>query len=75
MELWKLFNLNMNFDSGNRSGPEKPPPHKNTIFQTAFDCPANVPNREFAYDDHFARYTAFPLIGAAYSPQPQLCFE
>uniref|UniRef100_A0AC34FWG2 Fungal lipase-like domain-containing protein n=1 Tax=Panagrolaimus sp. ES5 TaxID=591445 RepID=A0AC34FWG2_9BILA len=48
---------------------------KDNVIKNSFDCPVNVPPQEFAYDDKFARYTAFPLIAAAFNPNPQICFD
>uniref|UniRef100_A0AC35FUD1 Uncharacterized protein n=1 Tax=Panagrolaimus sp. PS1159 TaxID=55785 RepID=A0AC35FUD1_9BILA len=48
---------------------------KENLIKDPFDCPVNVPTAEFAYDDKFARYTAFPLIAAAFNPNPQICFD
>lgn len=45
------------------------------IIKDPFDCPADVPSKQYAYDDQFARYTIYPLIAATYNPNPQSCFQ
>ncbi|KAE9549629.1 hypothetical protein FO519_007170 [Halicephalobus sp. NKZ332] len=45
------------------------------IIKDSFDCPADVPSKQFAYDDHFSRYTIYPLIAATYRETPQICFD